>query len=120
MLGTIFSVVSTVLLAILIMLLLKFQRSIPDIQQVLDDVGASISEQLGDIFAKPAVSKAMSVLGQKSGEARAGKALRNKAAEGLLQQYPSIKFILEQLDLTPGGIARSESLAKEEKTDAGE
>lgn len=101
MFQTALSLISTVLLAVLIVLLLKFKRELPDIQQVLDDVGASISEQLGDIFAKPAVSKAMSVLGQKSGEVRANKALRNKAAEGLLARFPSAKFILDQLDITP-------------------
>ena len=101
MFETILSVVSTVLLGALIIIMLKFKRDMPDIQHVLDDVGASIGEQMTEIFEKPSVSKAMSVLGKQSGEVRADKALRNKVANKILDQYPSIGFILEQLDLSP-------------------
>lgn len=101
MLLTALIILNTILLGALIIFLLKFKESMPDIQQVLDDVGASISSQLSEIFSKPAVSKAMSVLGKKSGEVRANKALRNKAANALLGQYPSVGLILDQLDMTP-------------------
>lgn len=101
MLLTVLSVLNASLLGVLIILLLKFKSEIPDIQQVLDDVGASIGEQFAGIFEKPAVTKAMSVLGKKSGEVRADKALRSKAANAILDQFPSARFILEQLDMTP-------------------
>lgn len=101
MLETILIVLNTFLLGALIAILLKFKQAIPDIQQILDDVGHSISEQMTQIFEKPQVSRAMSVLGKQSGEVRATKALRNKAADGLLAQYPSIKMVLDQLDISP-------------------
>lgn len=97
---TILSVANTVLLGVLIIFLLKFKRSIPDIQQVLDDVGQSIGEQFSGIFEKPAVSKAMSVLGKKSGMVRADAALRKKAADGIIQQIPAAGFVLDQLGMT--------------------
>ena len=80
------------------LLKLYFSRTIPEI---LNDVGASIGEQFGEIFEKPAVKQAMSVMGKKSGEVRASNALRNKAADKILEGVPSIGFILDQLDLTP-------------------
>lgn len=69
--------------------------------QILFDVGESIGEHFSEIFEKPTVKQAMSVMGKKSGEVRADAALRNKAADKLLEGYPSIGFILDQLDLTP-------------------
>lgn len=98
---TALSLANTVLLALLIMFLLRFKRSIPDIQQVLDDVGASIGDQLAGLFEKPMVKRAMSTLGKKSGEVRANSALRDKAADKLLEGVPSVGFILDQLDLSP-------------------
>ena len=100
-LGTVFSVASTVLLAVLIVLLLKIKRDLPDVQQILDDVGESIASQLGSVFEKPSVSKAMSVLGKKSGEARADKALRKRVAAQAMEQMPGIGIILDQFNLTP-------------------
>lgn len=101
MLGTILSVVSTILLVVVIVLLASFKRSIPDVQEVLDDVGASISEQLGVMFEKPTVKAAMSQLGKKSGEVRASTALRNKVATQAMNQFPGLKLILDQFDITP-------------------
>ena len=80
------------------LLKIYFSRTIPEI---LNDVGASIGEQFGEIFEKPTVKQAMSLMGKKSGEVRASNALRNKAADKLLEGVPSINFILDQLDLTP-------------------
>jgi len=97
---TVLTLINTVILASLVIVLYIFKRSIPDIQQVLDDVGASVGEQFSGIFEKPAVSKAMSVLGQKSGEVRADKALRKKAANALIQQIPAAGFVLDQLGMT--------------------
>jgi len=78
--------------------MLRLKRSIPDLLQgALNDVGA----QFAEIFEKPMVKRSMSVLGKQSGDVRADKALRNKAAEGLLAKVPSAQFILDQLDMTP-------------------
>lgn len=98
---TYFSVVDTILLAVMIIFLLKFKRSIPDIQQVLNDVGSSVSEQFVNIFEKPAVNRAMSVLGKKSGEVRTDKALVSKAANAIIEQLPAAGFVLDQLGMTP-------------------
>ena len=91
---------NTAALLVLIVLLMKFKRSIPDIQTVLNDVGASIGEQLSGVFEKPAVSKAMSVLGKKSGQVRADSALRKKAANALVGQIPAAGLVLDQLGMT--------------------
>lgn len=101
MFQTALSLVTTGLLAVLIVLLLKFKRDIPDVQQILDDVGESIGEQLTGVFEKPQVSRAMSVLGKKSGEVRADNALRNKAAGVVMEQMPGLGMVLQQFGLTP-------------------
>ena len=77
---------------------LYLRRTIP---VILEDVGQDIGEQFGAIFEKPTVKQAMSVMGKKSGEVRASAALRNKAAEKIIEGYPSIGFLLEQMDMTP-------------------
>jgi len=94
-------VFQTVLLAFLIYKLSSFQRSLPDVQEVLDDVGTSIAEQLSSVLEKPMVKRAMSTLGKQSGEVRADNALRERAADKILGQYPSINLILDQLKMTP-------------------
>lgn len=88
-------------MSLLIVFLIKFQRSIPDIQEVLNDVGGSIADQFSGIFEKPVVKKAYSVLGKQSGEKRADKALRKKAANALIDQIPAAGFVLDQLGMTP-------------------
>lgn len=104
MLQLLLTFLSLILTPLLTYALLKlyFNRTIPEI---LNDVGASIGEQFGElfgeIFEKPTVKQAMSLMGKKSGEVRANAALRNKAADKLLEGYPSIGFVLDQLDLTP-------------------
>jgi len=80
------------------MLAFYLRRTIP---LILDDVAISIGEQLSGIVEKPAVKQAMSMMGNKSGEVRADKALRSKAADAILAQYPSINLVLDQLDMTP-------------------
>lgn len=94
------TVLSPILTAGLTALLLSFyfKRTIPTI---LNDVGEDIGEQFSNIFEKPTVKQAMSVMGKRSGEVRASDALRNKAANKILESYPSIGFILDQLNLSP-------------------
>lgn len=101
MLVTALIVLNTMLLGALIIILFTFKAAIPDIQQVLDDVGASISEQMAQIFEKPSVSRAMSVLGKESGSKRASAALKNKVAEKALGSNILAKKALEYLDITP-------------------
>ena len=101
LLSTSFVLVNTLFLLILILFLYKFKRSIPDIQQVLDDVGESIGEQLSGIFEKPMVSRAMSVMGKESGKVRGNKALMNKVATKAIGQNVLAKKALEYLDITP-------------------
>jgi len=95
------SVVSTVMLGVLIIFLLKFKASLPDVEQILVDVGESISEQLTGIFKEPQVKRAMSVLGKQSGDVRASKALKNKVASKALGGNVLMKKALEYLDITP-------------------
>ena len=109
MLGTCLSVVSTCLLLVLIVLLLKFKRDIPkmipDVQGILNDVGASISEQFSNIFKEgiqsPVVSKAMGILGKASGEVRADKATKKKVIEAVMEQQPGLSVILERIGISP-------------------
>lgn len=93
--------INTALLLALIMILASFKRSIPDIEQVLVDVGGGITEDLKGIFEKPMVKRAMSTLGKQGGEARASNALKNKVAEKALGQNILLKKALEYLDITP-------------------
>ena len=98
-------VVNTILLAVMIVFLLKFKRSIPDIQQVLNDVGGSMSEQLANIFKdgvqSPVVSKAMGILGKASGEVRADKATKKKVIDAVMEQQPGLSVILERIGISP-------------------
>ena len=71
------------------------------IQNVLNDVGASISEQINVNFSKPAVSKAMGIIGKQSGRVRADAALQNKVADKIMEQSPVISKALEYFDITP-------------------
>ena len=98
-------VVNTILLVVMIVFLLKFKRSIPDIQQVLNDVGGSITEQLANIFKEgvqsPVVSKAMGILGKASGEVRADKATKKKVIDAVMEQQPGLSVILERIGISP-------------------
>lgn len=98
MLVTALSVFNAIALLALIMILLKFKRSIPDI---LQDAFNQIGEQLTKIFKDPMVSRSMSVLGKKSGDVRASKALRNRVAEKAIGQSPLIARALDYFDLSP-------------------
>lgn len=97
----ILSLSSTVMLAVLIVFLYKFKRGIPDFKQIFDDLGLNISKVFQESFEKPSVSKAMSVLGSKSGEVRADKALQKRVAAQAIDKIPGIGLILKQFDLTP-------------------
>lgn len=85
-----------------VILVLSFKKLLPNI---LEDVAVSAGEQITTLIKNeltgPQISKAMSVLGKKSGEVRANNALRSKAANKLLEGIPSINFILDQLNITP-------------------
>ena len=95
---TALSLSSTVMVAVLIVFLYKFNRGIPDlIQGVLNDVGG----QLDEIFKNPVVKGVMSSMGKKSGDVRANKALKNKVAEKALGGNVLLKKALEYLDITP-------------------
>lgn len=73
-------------------------RSIPElVQNVLNDVG----KQLEKTFENPTIRKAYGILGQKSGDARAEKALRVKVADKVMDENPIIKKALEYFDIEP-------------------
>lgn len=92
---TIFSMIGTALLSCGL-LALYMRRTIP---VILQQVGADIGEQFGEIFTKPAVKQAMSVLGKKSGEVRHDRAAENALAEGVLNNVaPEIRMILDKID----------------------
>ncbi|MBA7528935.1 hypothetical protein ES705_21139 [subsurface metagenome] len=97
---TALSLLSTVLLLVMITFLYKFNRDMPDIEQILVDVGENIGEQLTGIFKDPMVKQSMSVMGKKSGEMRASTALKNKVAERALGQNVLLKKALDYLDIT--------------------
>jgi len=72
---------------------------------ILEDVavgaGESITESLKKTFESPNMQRAMSILGQKSGDVRADKAVRKKAADGIMDQMPVIKMVLDKIGLSP-------------------
>ena len=97
MLVTCLIVLNTVLLGALIVLLATFKRGLPDLLQgALNDVGGQLSE----IFEKPQVQRAMSVLGKKSGDVRADKALKNRVADKALGQSVIMKKALDYFGLS--------------------
>jgi len=102
---TILCLLNTCLLGAMIVFLLKFKRSIPDIQTILDDVGASIGEQMSGIFKdgvqNPVVSKAMGILGKASGEVRADKATKKKVIDAVMEQQPGLSMILDKIGISP-------------------
>lgn len=101
MLGTVLQLVTIVMVACLIAFLYIFKREIPDVEQILVDVGESIGEQISGVIEKPVVKASMSHLGKMSGEVRASAALKNKVAEKALGQNVLLKKALEYLDITP-------------------
>lgn len=96
-------VLSCVLTALLTggILIFYLRRTMPDIQEILNDVGASISETFETTFKNPAVKNFMSSMGKKSGDVRADNALRKRVASQAMDQVPGIGLILKQFDLTP-------------------
>lgn len=78
------------------LLALYMRRTIP---KILQDVGADIGEQFKEIFVDPNVSRAMSIIGKKSGQVRHDAAAENALAEGLLNNVaPEIRMILDKID----------------------
>lgn len=101
MLETIVSIVLTALLTLLL-LSLYVKRTLPNIlEDVAIGAGESITEKLKETFENPNVKRAFSILGNKSGEARADKALQNKAANAVVGQSPVISLALEKIGITP-------------------
>lgn len=100
MLELLFSCILTAVLTVGI-LIFYLRRTIPDIQEILNDVGAGISETFEETFKNPAVKNFMSGMGKKSGEVRADAALRNKVAEKALGSNVLLKKALDWLDITP-------------------
>lgn len=79
-------------------MLVSYQRSLPDlIQNVLNDVGEQITGMLKD----PTVSRAMGIIGKRSGEVRADKASIEKVANKVFEASPLLEKALEYFDLTP-------------------
>lgn len=84
-----------------ILLLLRFLRSVPDlIQAVLNDVGASITEQLNEVLT-PTMKRGLSLASQKGNQAKANIALREKVASKITAQSPIVNKILEYFDVSP-------------------
>lgn len=95
-LGSILTAVLTV-----VMLAVYLRRTMPDIQEILNDVGASLSETFEGTFKNPAVKNYMSQMGKKSGEVRASAALKNKVASKAMGSNVLLKRALDWLDITP-------------------
>ena len=100
MLGTALSLITTVMVACLIIFLYKFQRSLPDFGQVFDNLGGDISAAFTEIVSKPVVKASMSQLGAKSGDVRAAKALKKKVADTIVSKNLLLKKGLEYLDIS--------------------
>lgn len=73
----------------------------PDIQEILNDVGVGISETFTETFKNPAVKNFMSQMGKKSGEVRADDALKNRVAEKALGSNVLLKKAFDYFDITP-------------------
>jgi len=94
---TILSVFNAILLLVMIVFLYIFKESIPDLLQgALNDVGSQLSE----VFEKPQVKRAMTLLGKESGVVRADAALKNRVAEKALGQSIVVKKALDWFGLT--------------------
>ena len=101
MLLTLLNVILTAFLTCII-LALYIKRTLPGIlEEVAIGAGESISEQLNETLSSPNMKRAMSILGQKSGESRASDALRNKAANAIVEQSPVVKFALDKIGISP-------------------
>lgn len=101
MLETLLIVVLTALLTV-VMLALYIKRTLPGILlDVAKGAGESITERLQETFESPNMQRAMSILGQKSGDVRATKALRNKAANAIMDQMPGINMIMSKIGISP-------------------
>ena len=98
MLVTCLSVLNACLIGVLIIFLYKFKANVPVLlQECLNDVG----DQFSEMWEKPQVKRAMSVLGSKSGEVRASAALKNRVAEKALGQNIILKKALDYFEITP-------------------
>lgn len=72
-----------------------------NLQEAIVDVSGQISERFQEVFETPSVSRAMSVLGQKSGQVRAEKAVLNKFSDNLPEIMPSLGILADKLDMEP-------------------
>lgn len=78
----------------------KFERELPDFQQIFDDFGEGIGKTFAEGVKDPMVKRAMTTLGAKSGEARASKALQKKVADKIVGQNVLLQKGLEYLDIS--------------------
>ena len=80
----------------------RYSTSVDEnVQQAITDVAGQISESFQEVFETPSVSRAMSVLGKKSGQVRADKAVLNKFSDNLPEIMPSLGILAEKLDMEP-------------------
>ena len=85
----------------LCLLFIAFWKRLPIfIKTVLTEVGQGLSEDLGNLFEKPNVKNAFTVLANKSHVARADNALREKVSDKIVSVSPVLKKALEFLDIT--------------------
>jgi len=95
------SIILTALLT-LVLLAVYVKRTLPGIlEDVALGAGESITESLKSTFESPNMQRAMSILGKQSGDVRADKALKNKAANAFMDTQPVIKMVLDKIGLSP-------------------
>ena len=97
MIEAFFSVLAVILMVAQIIYVAKLKRAIPSIDEIVD----TFVEQMEEVFSKPQIKRAMSLLGKQGAEVKASGALREKVADNIMSQYPAIGLILDQFGLSP-------------------
>lgn len=72
-----------------------------DIALAIEHLPDAFSEGIESTLSKPAVSKAMGILGKRSGEVRANDAAFNKVADFVVNSDPIVKTIVDQVGIDP-------------------
>ena len=80
---------------------LAFEGFIDDFQASLENIAAEQAQNVKEVLAEPTVKRAMGIIGARSGEVRADKALRTKVANIAVEQSPLLGKVLEAFNLTP-------------------
>ena len=82
--------------------IIYLRRYIPSLmQQAINDIGEQLTEGITANIKDPQVKRAMSIIGKKSGDVRADKALREKISNKIIEESPLIGKVLEYFDVTP-------------------